>query len=156
MLRTFKLIILITIFSTTSFADQLEESRIELEAKKKVQISKSLELTSEQSNQFWDIYADYERELGQSTKDSFNLIRKFSNGYENGTITEQGASNMLAEFFRIEARRLQTKQSYLSRYKEILPTKKVLRFYQIDNKIDSLIRCDIARKLPLIEPDMEF
>ena len=156
MLRTFKLIILVTIFSTTSFADQLEESRIELEAKKKVQISKSLELTSEQSNQFWDIYADYERELGQSTKNSFDLIRKFSNSYENETITEQDATNMLAAFFRIEARKLQTKQSYLSRYKEALPAKKVFRFYQIDNKIDSLIRCDIARKLPLIEPDMEF
>ena len=63
---------------------------------------------------------------------------------------------MLAEFFRIEARKLQTKQSYLSTYQQILPAKKVFRFYQIDNKIDSLIRCDIAKKLPLIEPDMEF
>ena len=156
MSRIISLLMLIVVFLPSSNADQLEESRIELEAKKKVQISKSLELTSEQSDQFWDVYADYERELGQSTKDSFKLIRKFSEGYQNGTTTEQDAINMLAEFFRIEARKLQTKQSYLSRYQEILPAKKVFRFYQIDNKIDSLIRCDIAKKLPLIEPDMEF
>ena len=156
MARIISLIILIATFLPQSNADQLEESRIELEAKKKVKISKSLNLTSEQSDGFWEVYADYERELGQSTKDSFNLIRKFSNGYQNGTTTEQDAANMLAEFFRIEARKLQLKQSYLSRYQEILPAKKVFRFYQIDNKIDSLIRCDIAKKLPLIEPDMEF
>lgn len=156
MSRIISLFVLITIFLPHSNADQLEESRIELEAKKKVQISKSLQLTGEQSDGFWEVYADYERELGQSTKDSFNLIRKFSEGYQNGTITEQNAVNLLAEFFRIEARKLQTKQSYLSRYQEILPAKKVFRFYQIDNKIDSLIRCDIAKKLPLIEPDMEF
>ena len=154
--RIFVFLASFVIFLPQSNADQLEESRIELEAKKKVQISKSLELSSEQGDDFWAVYADYERELGQSTKDSFNLIRKFSAGYENGTITEQSAVNMMAEFFRIEARKLQTKQSYLSRFQQVMPAKKVFRFYQIDNKIDSLIRCDIARKLPLIEPDMEF
>lgn len=156
MLRVFKLFVMIVIFLPISNADQLEESRIELEAKKKVQISKSLELSNEQSNKFWGVYADYERELGSTTKDSFELIRKFSEGYKKNSITEQDTANMLAAYFRIEARKLQIKQNYLSRYQEILPNKKVFRFYQIDNKIDSLIRCDIAKKLPLIEPDMEF
>lgn len=156
MLRVLKLFVMIVIFLPIASADQLEESRIELEAKKKVQISKSLELNNDQSSKFWDVYADYERELGSTTKDSFELIRKFSEGYKKNSITEQDTANMLAAYFRIEARKLQIKQNYLSRYQEILPNKKVFRFYQIDNKIDSLIRCDIARKLPLIEPDMEF
>ena len=156
-MKLFALLLPLVFFlSSFSYADELEQSRIELEAKKKVQISKSLELTSEQSDKFWAIYADYERELGSNTKERFDLIRKFSSEYKSGSITEQGAANMLAAYFRVEAIKLQIKQSYLPRYQEVLPSKKVFRFYQIDNKIDSLIRCDIAKKLPLIEPDMEF
>ncbi|MFK8028589.1 MAG: hypothetical protein AB8C40_11080 [Gammaproteobacteria bacterium] len=156
MIRIITLITLIITFASTVHADDLETSRIELEAKKKVQISKSLKLTSEQSGPFWDVYADYEQALGKITKDSFDLIRKFSEKEQSNSMTEQSASNMLAAFFRIEGQKLQIKQQYLGNFKEVLPTKKVFRFYQIDNKIDSLIRCDIAKKLPLIEPDMEF
>ncbi len=156
MIRCISFVILSAYFMATLQADELESSRIELEAKKKVQISKSLELTSEQSGPFWDVYADYERDMGKLTKDSFDLIRKFTEKHQNDSITEQSASNMLSAFFRIEGQKMQMKQQYLSGFKEVLPTKKVFRFYQIDNKIDSLIRCDIAKKLPLIEPDMEF
>lgn len=156
MIRIIALITLIFSFIVDVHADDLETSRIELEAKKKVQISKSLTLTSEQSGPFWDVYADYEQALGKITKESFDLIRKFSEKEQSNSMSEQSASNMLAAFFRIEGQKLQVKQQYLGHFKAVLPTKKVFRFYQIDNKIDSLIRCDIAKKLPLIEPDMEF
>ena len=94
--------------------------------------------------------------MSQVNKDYFDLLRKFSDGYNNNSITEQQAANMLAEFFRIEGRKVQVKQSYVSRFQSALPTKKVVRFYQIDNKVDSLIRCDIAKKMPLIDPGVEF
>ena len=156
MIRGISIFIFSAIFMTSLQADELETSRIELEAKKKVHISKTMDLTEEQSGPFWDVYADYERDMGKLTKDSFDLIRKFTEKHQSDTITEQSSSNMLSAFFRIEGQKLQMKQQYLSGFKEVLPTKKVFRFYQIDNKIDSLIRCDIAKKLPLIEPDMEF
>ena len=156
MIRGISFLIFISLFLSTAQADELEDSRIELEAKKKVHISKTMNLTEEQSGPFWDVYADYEQDMGKLTKDGFDLIRKFTEQHQSDSITEQSASNMLSAFFRIEGQKLQMKQQYLSRFKEILPTKKVFRFYQLDNKIDSLIRCDIAKKLPLIEPDMEF
>jgi|TARA_B110000238_G_scaffold197547_2_gene240334 hypothetical protein len=74
----------------------------------------------------------------------------------NLIISEQSATNMLATYFRIEGQKLQLKQQYYTRFQAVIPAKKVFRFFQIDNKIDALIRCDIAKKLPLIEPDMEF
>ena len=156
-MKTLVLLVLYLVgLSTYVNADQLEQSRIELEAKKKIYISKALNLTGDQDNDFWGIFGEYERELGQANKDYFDLLRRFSNGYNNNSITEQQAANMLAEFFRIESRKVQIKQSYVSKFQAALPNKKVVRFYQIDNKVDSLIRCDIAKKMPLIEPDVEF
>lgn len=151
-----KILLLVMVFFPLAQTDQLEESRIELEAKKKIYVSKSLSLTDGQSQDFWRIFAEYEIELGQANKDYFDLLRKFSAGYNNNSINEQQAANMLAEFFRIESRKVQIKQSYVSRFQTAIPNKKVVRFYQIDNKVDSLIRCDIAKKMPLIDPDMKF
>ena len=139
------------VFTSLVTADPLEQSRIELEAQKKIHVSNSLNLTANESNQFWGIYSEYERDLGKSTSAMFELIRKFSAGYQNNSISDQSAANMLAEFFRIEAQKLQVKQSYLPRFQEILPNKKVLQFYQIDNTVDTLIRCDVAKRLPLIK-----
>lgn len=152
-----KTLIIVVVFyfviATIAVADPLEQSRIELEAQKKIHVSNSLNLTASESNQFWGIYSEYERDLGRTTSAMFELIRKFSAGYQNNSISDQSAANMLAEFFRIEAQKLQVKQSYLPRFQEILPNKKVLQFYQIDNKVDSLIRCDVAKRLPLIKTE---
>jgi hypothetical protein len=156
MIRNIVILILFSLYITSGYADDLEDSRIELEAKKKVHISKSLDLTAEQSAPFWDVYADYEKNSGKITKASFDLIRKFSDGYKKNSISEQSATNMLATYFRLEGQKLQLKQEYYTHFQKVIPAKKVFRFFQIDNKIDSLIRCDIAKKLPLIEPDMEF
>ena len=141
------------IFVTLAVADPLEQSRIELEAQKKIHVSNSVKLSASESNQFWGVYSEYERDLGRATSAMFDLIRKFSEGYQNNSISDQNAANMLAEFFRIEAQKLQVKQSYLSRFQAILPNKKVLQFYQIDNKVDTLIRCDVAKRLPLIKTE---
>ena len=156
MIRYIFILIFCSLYFTVSHADDLETSRIELEAKKKTHIAKSLDLTAEQSAPFWDVYADYEKASGEITKDSFALIRKFSDGYKNKSISEQSATNMLATYFRLEGKKLQLKQEYYTRFQQVMPAKKVFRFFQFDNKIDSLIRCDIAKKLPLIEPDMEL
>ena len=141
------------IFSVAVSADSLEDSRVKLQAKKKMLISEHLQLTKEESGPFWKVYDQYEAEISKAAKEGFDLIRNFNDGYKNDTISEQSASNMLAAHFRLEGRVLNIKQGYISRFKEILPTKKVFRFYQIDNKIDSHIRCDIAKKLPLIETE---
>ena len=138
------------------YSDQLEQSRIELEAKKKVNISNNLNLNSQESESFWNIYSDYERELGLLQKEYFDLIREFSSLYKKNSLSENSASNMLDKHFSIEERKVALKKSYRDRFQEIMPVKKVMRFYQNDNKMDSLIRCDIAKRLPLIESDMEF
>lgn len=132
-------------------ADQLEESRVELEAKKKIHVSKELNLKAEESDQFWDIYASYERELAVQNKASFDLIRKYSQGYENNSITDEQAKDMLLSFFNIEENKLNIKKSYIPQYQSVLTDKKVLHFYQIDNKVDAIIRYDIAKRLPMIK-----
>jgi hypothetical protein len=146
-------ILLAFILPSITSADELEQSRIQLEAQKKIHISKSLTLSHNESEPFWNLYAEYEKELATAQRDYFNLIREFSDGYKNNNLTDAQATQLLSRYFEIEETKVAIKKSYLPRYQQVLSSKKVMRFYQIDNKIDSHIRCDIAEKMPMIEPD---
>lgn len=145
------LALIIFILPNIIIADQLEQSRVELEAKKKIHISKELKLSADESDKFWAVYATYERDLAAQNKASFDLIRRYSQGYENNTITDKEANEMLQSFFNIEENKINIKKSYIPQYQTALPEKKVFQFYQIDNKVDTIIKCDVAKRLPMIK-----
>ncbi|MFK7815214.1 MAG: hypothetical protein AB8B92_02665 [Gammaproteobacteria bacterium] len=140
--------------STPVFANDLENALMELNEKKKTMIANSMEFTGNQDEVFWAVYSDYEKELDSIIKDEYELIQKYNSKYKDNTISEQSASNMLAKIFRIQGRELQIKQIYLGKFQEVLPKNQVLRFYQIDNKVDALIGYDLAKLLPLVGADM--
>ncbi len=128
MIRRIFLATIIGCFLSITHADKLENSRIKVEALKKIEISRGLELTAEQSDPFWNIYSDYERETGKINKESFKLIHKFIDGYQNKTISEQSATNMLATYFRIEGQKLQLKQQYYTLFQGATPPRRYFVF----------------------------
>lgn len=142
------------LISTSAIANDIENSLMEINEKKKTMITKAMELTDKESDVFWPIYSDYEKELDSIIKDEFELIQKYNTKYKDNTISEQSASNMLAHIFRIQGRELQIKQIYLGKFQEVLPKIQVLRFYQIDNKVNELVGDDLANIIPLAGTDI--
>jgi len=106
-------------------------------------------LDDSQSEAFWAVYAGYEKELDSIIKDEFELIQKYNAKFKDNDISEQSASNMIAQNFRIQGRELQIKQIYLGKFQEVLSKNEVLRFYQVDNKANALIGDHLAKLVPL-------
>jgi glycyl-tRNA synthetase beta subunit len=52
----------------------------------------------------------------------------------------------------IQGAELKVKETYLPKFRKVLPEVKVARFLQIENKIDTLIKLDLAAEIPLIGP----
>ena len=50
---------------------------------------------------------------------------------------------------RIEEDRARLKAQYLPKFKKVLPVKKVARFYQIENKLDTALLAELAEAIPL-------
>ena len=148
------LLCIFVLISAPAFANDLESTLMDLNEKKKTIIANSMELTDIQNDAFWVVYAGYEKELNNIIKDEFELIKKYNSKYKGNEIYEQNASNMLAQNFRIQGRELQIKQIYLGKFQEVLPKNKVLRFYQIDNKVNAFIGDDLAKILPLAGAEM--
>jgi len=43
------------------------------------------------------------------------------------------------------------RQSYLPKFRGILPDKKVARFYQLESKINAVVEFELARIIPLVQ-----
>jgi hypothetical protein len=79
---------------------------------------------------------------------SSRLIVDYLRDYE--TLTDEQARVMLGEFLTIERKQLELKEAYVKKFSAVLSPKKVARYFQLENKIQSVIDYDHAKKIPVV------
>ena len=57
---------------------------------------------------------------------------------------------MLGEFLSIRAGQYELKKQYVDKFKRVLPTIKMVRYYQVENKLDAAVQLRLAAAVPLI------
>jgi hypothetical protein len=65
-------------------------------------------------------------------------------------MTDKDAKKLLDEYLTIEHLYLKLLQDYLPKFRKALPEKKVIRFYQIENKVHALVNYELAKNIPLV------
>jgi len=58
---------------------------------------------------------------------------------------------ILDEYLAIESERLALRKAYLPKFRQALPDKKVVRFYQLENKIQAAVNYELAANIPLVK-----
>ena len=49
-----------------------------------------------------------------------------------------------------QADRVKLRKSYVKKFNKAIPPKKTVRFFQIDNKLDTIIDFALAKEIPLV------
>jgi hypothetical protein len=130
-------------------ADTMQIVREKIRADKKVFVAVNLELTDSEAEAFWPIYDNYQKELDNLADRFIKLIEDYARNYE--TMSDEAAMKLLDEYLAIEGEHQRLRQAYLPKFREALPNKKVVRYYQLENKIDAVIDYELAAKIPLVE-----
>jgi hypothetical protein len=130
-------------------ADTMQIVREKIQADKKLLVATNMDLTEKEAQAFWPVYESYQKDLGLLNGRMLVLIEDFAKNYE--AITDETAKKLVGDFLAIEGDRVKLKQSYLPRLRKALPEKKVARYLQIENKVDAVIRYELAQKIPLIK-----
>jgi hypothetical protein len=127
--------------------DKLEVTRQAVESQRRVLVAGAIPLTDGEADAFWPLYDAYEKERRPLDERANKLVSDFLAG--SATLTDAQAKAMVEEALSIEEGRLRMRRGYLGRMLKAIPPVKVARFYQIDNKLDAVVRADIARQIPL-------
>jgi len=127
--------------------EDIHLTRAVIQAERQVIVSRAMDLTTEEMQGFWPLYRDYRLEAAKVGDRILTLIVGYADSYDN--LTDPAADKLLTEFVKIEQARARLKAKYLPKFKQVLPARKVARFYQLENKLDIAILAEIAANVPL-------
>lgn len=130
-------------------ADTMQIVREKLEADKKLLVATNMDLTEKEAQAFWPIYESYQKDLGLVNGRMLVLLEDFAKNYN--AMTDEEAKKLVDDYLAIEQDRITLKQSYRPKLRQALPEKKVARYLQIENKVEAVIRYELAGRVPLVK-----
>ncbi len=135
-------------FSQTN-NDYMEVQRAALKTEKKALVADAMQLTEDESKAFWPLYNEYNEKLYQINTKVYELIEKFANEYDK--LSDEQAIELWNENLKIKKEAAKLETTYFKKFQKIISGKKVLRYFQTENKIDALIAYELAAEIPLAE-----
>ena len=128
---------------------EFEKTREAMQKQKDDVIYADMKLTEEEGKAFWPLYREYQEALRKLQDRSFKLLAEYAQERENETFTDQKAKALLDEYMAIEREDLWLKRIYVEKFTRILPAKKVMRYFQLENKIAAMINYQTTQMIPL-------
>lgn len=109
----------------------------------------TLELNEKQVDAFSPVYLDYWEEMNQINGRLADLILDYSDNFEN--LTDDKALSMLDDYLDIQKKKVALKKKYVKRFKKVLTPKRLVQYYQTENKLDAIIMMELAKGVPLVK-----
>jgi hypothetical protein len=127
----------------------MEVLRQKIHSDKKLLIAENMDLTESEAKDFWPLYEKYQKDLANLEERMRRLIEEY--GASLGSMSEKTAAKILGEYVLIERDRQRFREYYLSKFRSSsLPGKKVVRYFQLENKIQAVRNYELASKIPLV------
>ena len=129
-------------FAQDKPADNMQIFREKLRADKTVVVAEVMQLTEAESKSFWPVYENYQAESKKVNDRLIGVIQSYASQY--ASLTDSAAKKLLDDSMAIEADRQKLRQTYLPKFRQVLPEVKVARFYQVENKIQAVVNYELA------------
>ena len=153
-MKTFIWLLMLTFFlvPVTLLAqtdDQMQIIRDAAKVNKKLIISDNMNLTEEEAKNFWPVYDEYQKALSTLYERTGKAIKSYAENYN--ALSDEDAKTILEESIAIQEDILKLRRSLLPNFNKVLPAKKVALYYQIENKLDAILKYELARGIPLVK-----
>jgi len=128
--------------------DAIELVRSTYQADRQVVVAKLLHLTERESAGFWPLYQSYRADMDKLGDGLVKLVLEYADVYPN--VPEKRAQAMLTEYSALEQKLASKRAWYLKRAGKVLPAAKALRWAQLENRMDLVLRLQLASAVPLV------
>ena len=145
--------VLLVLGATPLRAGEADEATLQilrdtLQVNKKALVDVNLELSDEEARAFWPVYDRYQHDLAAVQERLLRVIQDYEANF--GSMTDDKASHLVKQYLAVEEDRAKVREAYLEPISQALPGRKVMRFYQIENKIEAVLRYELAATIPVV------
>ena len=131
--------------------DEIEALRGLLKADRKVVIAEAMQFTDAESAAFWPLYREYRAQMDTLGDGIVKLVLEYADAYPN--VPEDRAAKLLKNYLALEKDLVSVRAKHLKKIAKVLPASKVLRFAQLENRLDLALRLQMASAVPLVPGD---
>ena len=128
---------------------EIELNRLALQRQRNELVNQFMRLNLKEVRAFLPVYEAYRTEMGKIGDRTQKLIIDYAENQDN--LSDQKALAMLDESLKIREAELELRRKYVEEFKRVIPPKKVVRFFQVDNKFDAIVNYNLAGSIPLVE-----
>ncbi len=132
------------------------EPRVLLEtirANRRALVAVNLALPPEEAARFWPVYDRYQAELDAIGDRVARILEDYIASFRD--LSDEKALELMEGYLAAEAERVKVRSTYLAEFAKVLPGRTVARLYQIENKMDAVLRYDLAATIPVVEEGSE-
>ena len=127
--------------------DEQQQLIAQIQTDKYAIVLKTLALDDAQVQAFTPIYDKYQVERKKLFDRAADLLDLYASSYES--MTDDAATKILKDWFSLQDDEVALSMKYAKQFGKVLPPAKVIRFVQIENKVDTLLQLKAVANIPL-------
>ena len=129
---------------------EIDDGRAMVRAGFRGLIREEIPMTEQESDAFWPVYDEYERAVTAIMDRYSRLVSQYVDRFDQGELSNEYADELLSEYFAIRQVLLDVRRAFIPKFNAVLPSLKVARLYQLENKVNAEIDMQLALAIPLI------
>jgi hypothetical protein len=127
--------------------DETQQLIAQIQADKRAVVLKAMALDDAQLTAFTPIYDAYQADRKKLMQRGVDLINAYSSNYDS--MTDDAAKGLLKDWFTLQEDEHALVKGTAKKLDKVLPTARVLRFVQVENKLNTLLRLPSIQGIPL-------
>jgi hypothetical protein len=134
--------------ATQTPTDAIDLVRSTYKGDRQAFLAAALQLNETESAAFWPLYRSYRADIDQIGDSLVKLVLEYADVYPN--VPEKRAQAMLKQYTALEQKLANKRAWYFKRAGRVLPAVKALRWAQLENRMDLVLRLQLAGTIPLV------
>ncbi len=117
---------------------------------KKAVVLVNMKLEGETKENFGKLYDEYQEKLMKHRISEIKLIQDYAANFNN--MTNENSDRVISEWVTAEEAGVVLKKNYIAKFKKIMPSADVIRYFQIENRLQLMREMQVANNIPLAQP----
>jgi len=130
--------------------NELELLLVEKAVQKKAVVLANMGLEGETKEKFGKLYDQYQEKLMKHRLSELNLIKNYALSYDN--MSDKNANTLITQWLTVEEAEIVLKKEYMAKFKKIMPSADVIRYFQIENRLQLIKEVQTSSLIPLAQP----
>jgi len=123
--------------------------RSDIRTQKAKLIAQQITFSDQEAAVFWPVYRQYEVELAGILDKKVALLKDYIS--HHGTMTDAQAKQLAENVFQVDQQTLDLRVKCFGKLEKSLPAKTVVRWLQIERRLQLYVDAQLAKELPAIK-----